>query len=194
MKTSKITWFAVLAGLFLIGSVMRAPRSQASGATYSTPVSIMNTTSDPGSVLDADVATRVPYQSVAFASGSSCTATNECSYNFSAVPLGYRLVAEYIGGSMVVPTAGNPTGPVGTLSYIPAFGGNAKWWTIVMGAVGPGNNGQQYAVFGQPVKAYIDPGTPTFSVFVGNGSASGSMSLIGYLQNCNVAPCPAAQN
>ncbi|HKE23140.1 MAG TPA: hypothetical protein VKB88_12315 [Bryobacteraceae bacterium] len=192
MKTTKLIWFGVLAGLFLIGSVMRSPHSQASGATYSTPVSVMNTTSDPGSVLDANLATRVPYQSIA--NTSDCPATNECTYSFSPVPLGYRLVVEYVGGSLVLPTASNPTGPVGTLSYTPAFGGNAKWSATVMGSIGPGNNGSSYGVFGQQVRAYIDPGTPTLFVFVGNGSASGTMQLIGYLQNCSVSPCPAAQN
>jgi hypothetical protein len=194
MNRTKLYWFAVLAGLFLIGTFMHSPRSQASGATYSTPVSIANTTSSPGIVLDANLATMTPYQSVAFASPSSCGATNECSYNFAPVPLGYRLVVEYLGGSMVVPSAGNSVGPVGTLSYTPAFGGNSKWWTMVMGSVGPGNAGTQYAVFANPVKAYIDPGTPTFSVFVGNGSASGSMELTGYLQNCSVVPCFPQQN
>lgn len=192
MMRTKLAWAAVLAGLLVIGSLVRAPRSRASGATYSTPVSVVNTTSSPGSVLDANTATRVPYQSMA--NTSNCPATNECNYSFSAVPLGYRLVVEYVGGSLVLPTASNPTGPVGTLSYTPAFGGNAKWWATVVGSIGPGNNGQSYGIFGQQVRAYIDPGTPTLFVFVGDGSASGNMQLIGYLQNCSVSPCPPAQN
>lgn len=192
MRRINVLWLAALAGLFLIGSLVRAPQSRASGATYSTPVSVMNTTSDPGSVLDANTATRVPYQSIANA--ANCTATNECTYNFSPVPLGYRLVVEYVGGSLVFPTATNLTGPVGTLSYTPAFGGNAKWWATIVGSVGPGNNGSSYGLLGQQVRAYIDPGTPTLFVFVSDGSASGNMELIGYLQNCSVSPCPAAQN
>jgi len=192
MTKSKVWWFASLAGLFLIGSLVHSPESKLKGATYSSPVSIMNTTADPGSVLDANVATRVPYQAIAYA--NNCGATNECTYNFSVVPLGYRLVVEYFGGSLVVPTAGSSAPPVGTLSYTPAFGGNAKWFVTFTGTIGAGNNGTEYATFGQQVRAYIDPGTPTFNVFVGNGSASGSMELIGYLQNCSVSPCPAPQN
>ena len=189
---ARLLWLAGLTGLFLIGSVMRTPGSSLTGA-YSSPVSIMNTTSNPGSVLDANVATRTPYASTAQAGAQGCTATNECSYNFSPVPLGYRLVVEYIGGTMVIPT-GNIAPPVGTLSYTPAFGGNAKWSATVNGFLGAGNNGSQYATFGQPMTAYIDPGTPTFFVFVGNGSASGTMELLGYLQNCSVSPCPSMQN
>jgi hypothetical protein len=189
---TNILWFAALAGLFVIGSLMRAPQSRASGATYSSPVNVVNTTSDPGSVLDANTATRVPYQAIAYA--ANCPATNECTYNFSPVPFGYRLVVEYVGGSLVLPTASNPTGPVGTLSYTPAFGGNAKWWVTIPGSLGAGNNGQSYGIFGQQVRAYIDPGTPTLFVFVGDGSASGNMQLTGYLQNCSVSPCPSPQN
>jgi hypothetical protein len=194
VKRTRLRWLAALAGLFFVGSLMRSPHSGAAAATYSTPVSIVNTTSSPGSVLDSDLATRIAYQSVAFSTPANCPATNECTYSFATVPLGYRLIVEYLGGSMVVPTASNPTGPVGTLSYTPAFGGNAKWSTVVMGSIGPGNGGTSYAVFAQSVRAYIDPGTPTLSIFVGNGSAAGSMALTGYLQNCGVVPCPAQQN
>lgn len=194
MNKTKLGWLAILAGLFLIGSFLRSTGSQATGATYSTPVSIVNTTSSPGSVLDANAATLTPYQSVGYAAQGDCPATNQCLYKFAAVPTGYRLVVEYVGGSLVLPTTGNATGPVGTLLYIPSAGGNSKWWTTVVGSIGPGNNGSEYALFANPVRAYIDAGTPTLSVFVANGSASGNMQLTGYLQNCSVVTCMAQQN
>ena len=60
---------ALLASLFLAGSLMRSPQSQAKGA-YSTPVTVMNTSANPANTLDADKASRIPYVStVSFACG-----------------------------------------------------------------------------------------------------------------------------
>jgi hypothetical protein len=64
-----------------------------------------------------------------------------------------------------------------------------------MGSVGPALDGTlSYGVFGQPIRAYIDPGTPTLSVSVSNLISAANFQLIGYLQNCSVSPCPAAVN
>jgi hypothetical protein len=182
MKT-KLFGFAAVAGLFLIGSLMRSPQSQANGAVYSTPVSIVNTTASPGSVLDANTATQVPYQATAACAGSPCVV------NFSLVPLGFRLVVEYVGGNAF--TSNTDTFDQGYLSATAAFGGPAGWSTIVPASHnGPGN-----ATFGQPVRAYIDPGTPTFTVLaVSAASTTAQMFLTGYLQNCSVSPCPAQQH
>ena len=42
---------ASVAGLFLIGSLVRSPGSRANGAAYSTPVSVLNTASNPVPVV-----------------------------------------------------------------------------------------------------------------------------------------------
>ena len=55
---------------------------------------------------------------------------------------------------------------------------------------GVGNDSSSFST----LWAHIDPGRPTLSVFVSNGSAAGSMELTGYLQNCSVVPCIAQQN
>jgi hypothetical protein len=193
MKNKKMWGFAALAGLFLAGSLMRSPQSQATGATYSSPVTLVNTTANPGSVLDANVATRVPYQS----SVSSSCAGIDCAFQFSLVPLGFRLVVEYVGANLTVPVTGNNNPPVGTLSYIPGFGGNSLWQTFVSSSFGPvilsGNF--ETVVIGQQVREYIDPGTPTLHVSSPNmAGAVGLATLSGYLQNCSVSPCPSQQN
>jgi hypothetical protein len=52
--------FALLAGLFVIGSLMRSPESQAKGA-YSSPVTVLNTSSNPVPIMGA-VSGAVPSQ------------------------------------------------------------------------------------------------------------------------------------
>lgn len=67
-----IIGFAGAAGLFLIGSVMRSPGSQAKGA-YSTPVQVMNTSIVPAIGVDAEKLARIPYQSTS----RTTTCTND---------------------------------------------------------------------------------------------------------------------
>lgn len=160
---------------------MRSPQSRATGATYSTPVTVVNTTANPGSVLDANTATRVPYQSTGVCTGSPCVV------NFALVPLGFRLVVEYIGGNALQSSTG--TFDEGQLSATAAFGGSAGWSTIVPAA----HSGAGSAVFGQPIRAYIDPGTPSFTVLGGAGTQAQAF-LTGYLQDCSVSPCPAQKH
>src|SRR5580704_3952062 len=79
-------WFAALAGLFVIGSLIQSRESQAKGA-YSTPVTVMNTTANPGSVLDASRASRVPYQSMVQMNCGNGVFT--CEFPFTTAPSGF---------------------------------------------------------------------------------------------------------
>src|SRR5215467_4126394 len=92
---------ATLGGLFLTGSLMHSRDSEAKGATYSTPVMIMNSANQPGSVLDAERATRIPYQSTVLKATAACTPTPSvaCGFTFSAPPPGYRLVVQNVSGT-----------------------------------------------------------------------------------------------
>jgi len=188
MNKTKLWGAAGVASLFLAGSLIRSPQSQVTGATYSSPVTVVNTTANPGSVLDANTATRVVYQSTQ--SAPDCSSGAACIFSFSPVPLGYRLVVQYVGGQIVAPAAANPTPPLGILSFNPAFGGSAAWFTYLLGSVGHQNKPD----FAQNVTAYVDPGTPTLEVFTDNPGTGGNVTLTGYLQNCGVSPCPPQQN
>src|ERR1035438_7616378 len=92
----KIAIGGVLAGLFFAGAWMQSRESQLKGAVYSTPVSVVNTSANPGGVLDAGEASRVPYRStVAQVCGQNQIYT--CGFTFSAIPAGYRLVIQTVG-------------------------------------------------------------------------------------------------
>ena len=84
-----------LAGLFLLGSLMRSPQSQANGA-YSTPVSVMNTSANPVLNRDQDNPAQQPFQVVV----NIPLPTGGSTFNVPlfTVPFGKRAVIEYLGG------------------------------------------------------------------------------------------------
>ncbi len=182
-------WFAVLAGLFVIGSLMRSPESQAKGA-YSTPVTVMNTTANPGSVLDAGKASRVPYQSMVQMNCGSGVFT--CLFVFTAAPSGFRLVVENVSGGLNI-VGGSPapvafllnSGPLGTGTGLWEFTGALGQPTFLVNAG-----------FNQALRAYFDPADGQPSVLVA-GNFQGTIhrvTLSGYLENCAVMGCPAVQH
>src|SRR5260370_12773885 len=179
--------FEVLAGLCVIGSLMQSRESQAKGA-YSTPVTVMNTSANPASTLDAGRASRIPYVStVSFNCGSGIS---ECVPLFTAAPTGFRLVIENISGEFKL-APGVTIPPAGDLSFnngiFPVWGFSAT--------VGP-TNGSTIARFSQPVKAYADPsdGQPLVRVDANWNNVPQTLTLSGYLINCSLTPCPAIQH
>jgi hypothetical protein len=111
---------AGLAGMFLIGSLLRSPGSQAKGA-YSTPVTVMNTTSSAAGVRDEDSPGRNAFQTMLNLSLSGTSGTG------ISIPSGKRLVIDYVS------TAGS--GPsAGTQPYIAIFttvgGGPSVTYTL----------------------------------------------------------------
>src|SRR5260370_13155560 len=149
--------FEVLAGLCVIGALMQSRESQAKGA-YSTPATVMNTSANPASTLDAGRASRIPYVStVSFNCGSGIS---ECVPLFTAAPTGFRLVIENISGEFKL-APGVTIPPAGDLSFnngiFPVWGFSAPF--------GP-TNGRTIARFSQPVKAYPPPidGQPLLTV------------------------------
>src|SRR5216684_5948689 len=88
--------FAVLAVLFLIGSLMRSPESQLKGA-YSSPVTVLNTSSAPAITSVIDDPGRIAYQSQQFVIGPTIQ-VQQITFTFPAVPLNHRLVVQHISG------------------------------------------------------------------------------------------------
>jgi hypothetical protein len=178
-------WFAALAGLFVIGSLIQSRESQAKGA-YSSPVTVMNTTANPGSVLDASRASRAPYQSMVQMNCGNGVFT--CEFPFTTAPSGFRLVVENVSGGLNI-VAGSPA-PVVSL----VDGSGNGYWAFI-GALGLPTF-LVNAGFNQTLRAYFDPtdGQP-FVVVAGNFQGTiQRVTLSGYLENCAVVGCPAVQH
>jgi hypothetical protein len=178
---------AVLAGLFVIGSLMQSRESQANGA-YSTPVTVMNTTANPGSVLDASTASRVPYQSVLIKDCGS--GVSQCQFIFPAPPTGFRLVVENVSGAANVVSGSAP--PTVALQSIPSLNGIWAFTATVGQTLNFVNSG-----FNQTVRAYFETASEQPQVGVGANFSSSFQTVVtlsGYLENCAVVGCPAIQH
>lgn len=177
---------AGLAGMFLIGSLTNHPGSQAKGAVYSTPVTVMNTNANSVPVLDAERQARIPYESSV--SGTGCNATT-CFFFFAAPTAGYRLVAENLSGYFQL-TGGVTIPPVGYLED-----NTFKISTAFTAPLGPvDNGGHTQAAFNQPTRFYLDPGpqgAPFAVVSSSFSNGNSTMVLSGYLENCSITGCSA---
>ena len=191
MKKAKryIVASAALAGMFLIGSVVRHPGSQAKGA-YSTPVQVMNTSSAPAMGADVEKLARIPYQSSYRT--TTCTGVTNCFFSFTAAPSGYRLVVENLSGLFEISNAATapPTGLLEGSSFLNVFAFTAANGQIFNGTIMSGIN--------IPVKMVFDPseGNPVAFVYGDYPSITGLpsvMTLSGYLENCTITGCPTIQ-
>ena len=181
---------AALAGMFLIGSVVRHPGSQAKGA-YNTPVQVMNTSSAPALGADVEKLARIPYESTAV--GSNCPSgggVGACFFNFAAVPAGYRLVVENLSGYFQI----SPAATAALMGYVENNSFRIKaGFTAPLGQIDLGGHIQ--CAFDNPTRFYADPGEGVFAVASANWSnGSTSMVLSGYLENCSITGCPAVQH
>jgi hypothetical protein len=179
------TGAVVLAALIL---TLLAPR--AAHAIVATAVSVVNTTANPASVLDADKATRIPYQSSV--SKTTCgEGVTACQFNFAAAPNGYRLVVENVSAGLVL--ASGADAPVVTLNNLGISAGAWTFTGVVGQIVGTPSSG-----FNQSVLAYFDPidGLPVVVVIANLFPSPGfsqTVTLSGHLENCAVVGCPAIQ-
>jgi hypothetical protein len=157
------------------------------GRFYATPLlaqvraALVQNVDDPG---------RIAYQS-AITGLTSQICQPFCTFNFSPVPNGYRLVVQHVSGSFI------------------ANGNSNSASVLLFGATPSGPNFQSVnffvpaapAIFGggvafdQPVITYFDSGrTPQVSVSLSGGPSDGAiqqMNVYGYLLNCTTAPCAA---
>src|SRR5712692_1142435 len=142
-----LSGFAVLAGLFVIGSLMRSPESQAKGS-YSSPVTVLNTSSAPAITSAIDDPGRIAYQSNQFV--VTTTSPSAIQFNFPPVPPNHRLVVQHVSGGLGV--AQNSPAALVILSAIPPNGFSAA----VSYFFSPSAAG--FNAFDQPVLAYFDAG------------------------------------
>lgn len=178
-----------LTAMFLIGSVMRHPGSEAKGA-YSTPVQVMNTSSAPAIGVDAEKQARVPYQSTYRT--TTCVNVTNCFFLFAPAPQGFRLVVENISG--ILELANNATAPATGLiegsNFLNTFGFTSTNGQIFNGTIMSGVN--------QPTRMVFDSseGSPVAFVYGDYPSIQGLPSFItlsGYLENCSITGCPTIQ-
>jgi len=174
--------------LFLVGSVIEARESRATGA-YSTPVTVLNTSANAVPNLDAERAARIPYASSVRVTNCS---SSLCQIFFTAPPAGYRLVVENVAGVFKL-LPGTTTQPLGVF-YAGTFSHGT--WGFPM-PIGPASGSDPVAGFNEKILGYVDPadGAPLFGPY-GNfdPAASQTATLTGYLENCAVTGCPAVQH
>ena len=185
---------AALVALFLIGSLTYHRGSQAK-AGYSTPVQVMNTTAAPGVVVDADTATRIPYQSNQII--NTCNGLVNCGFPaFTAVPAGYRLVVTNVSGFFNL--ASNSPAVAGYLEnfHLP----QQNFWGLNAPIGGTGFNGESFAGLNQNVTAVFDANEFPFVVVYANflNNFPQAVNVSGYLLNCNAVygpgGCPPVQH
>ncbi len=182
-----VVGFAVLAGLFLIGSLMRSPESQLKG-TYSSPVTVFNTSSAPAITSLIDTPGRIPYQGTLTQIAPS-PQVSQLTFTFPLVPPNHRLVVQHISGFFVIT---GPAPPAALVSitfnvFAPAL---SAFFTPSLGS----NPTFDFNAFDQPVQVYFDAGQqplvgisgPTFQA----GQSEG-VTLTGYMLDCSAAPCAA---
>jgi len=179
--------FAALAGMFLIGSLTYHSGSQAKGA-YSTPVTVMNTSSSSVPNLDTEKLARIPYESTATASNCpSSGGVGACFFNFSTPPSGYRVVVENVSGYFQISPAatGDLVGYIENGAFRIKAGFTAPRAQVDLG-------GHIQCAFDNPTRFYIDSGEGVFAVASANWSnGASSMVVSGYMENCSITGCPA---
>ncbi len=165
-------------------------------AIVATLVQVANTTANPAVTLDADKATRIPYQSSSQGTddftGLSCDGVDSnCDFSgISGVPAGYRLVMENISAYLYV-SSGNPA-PGGVM--YPALASTLQGATFFYGSYL--GSSYQVAIINQPIKRYVNAGE-SVSLYITadyNGKHNHYVTVTGYLENCAVTGCPPIQN
>jgi hypothetical protein len=181
--------------MFLVGSLTYHSGSQAKGA-FASPVQVMNTTSSPGVVLDADTATRIPYQSNVMVQAAGGV-QNLAFSGFTGVPTGYRLTVKNVSGFFNLQMGSTPIAGYMENFHLP----NQHFWGVNAPIGGTGFNGESFAGLNQEVTGYFDAGEFPFVVIYGNFMGAGFnqfVNVTGYLQSCMAlyatATCPPLQN
>lgn len=181
-KVMMFVGFGVLAAALV--SVL-APK--AAHALVATLVQVVSSTSNPVVTLSADTATRIPYQS---ASQGTCN-INNCSFVFTTVPAGHRLVVQ--GITAIVPLNSGIISPTGVLE-ISHDGTLSSPNAYFLGTYI--QDSYQVAHYNQAVTEFVDAGDYPQVLLYGdvvNGPYSEAI-LTGYLENCAAVGCPAVQH
>jgi len=141
-------------------------------------VNVVNPAANPLPTRSVDDPGRIPYQESQFCLAMAAT----CTFNFSPVPQGYRLVVQHISGDLRLANA-NASGVAVQLS------GGILGHSSFIGP--PSLLGE--TLFDQRVLYYIDAGsTPTLNILVDarlDQTIQQEATLFGYLLDCTASPC-----
>jgi hypothetical protein len=170
---------------------LAAPKS--AHALVAALVQVTNTTANPAVTLDADKATRIPYESASQAAGvaGTCASTIQCQFSgFTVVPAGYRLVVQQIAATVGANSA-NPT-PNGSIVTVTDNVGGLPLDFFT----GTYVTKQNEAFFHQSVLEYLNAGSAPSLLINADliSNESGYAIVTGYLENCSVTGCPPIQN
>jgi hypothetical protein len=172
----RLAMLAALAGL----AMLAAPIERALGA--GAPVTVVNPATSPALTSSVDDPGRIPYQ---FSSNGSCQ-LNGCTFRPPAdVPIGKRLVIQHFStrGSLA-------SAATSVEASIDLIGGVSASFapTLIFGG--------RFFVGDQAVELYVAEGA-TFIASLGSdadfvsSSRATSITITGYLLDCNVSPCAA---
>jgi biopolymer transport protein ExbD len=182
---------AILAAALLL--VLASPKS--AHALVATLVQVANTTANPAVTLDADKATRIPYQSssqgVDAITGGPCNGVDaNCVFGLITAPSGYRLVVENISAYLYV-SSGNPA-PSGVM--LSGAASTLQGATFFYGSY-LGSNFQA-AIINQSVKRYVNAGDGQYLFITADfrHDYNHYATVTGYLEDCAVTGCPPIQN
>ena len=140
MKIRLLILTSVFASLFVLGHYYAKP------VMAQVRAAIIQNQDEPG---------RNPYQESYFAFGTDCAAGSQfCNYNFSAVPVGKRLVLTNVSGYVDVKNGTLPNANI--QSSVAGSQSAAIFFTGVRGAVSTSGSTRMY--FNQPVRAYFGEG------------------------------------
>ena len=173
---------AVLGTVVVITIIAALVTPKTAHAIVSTMVQVVNTTANPASTLDADTATRTPYQ----VTMSHVCSSTPCTFTFPAAPAGTRLIIENVSVDIVTSNASPP------IIQMQNFGqGTILSFT---GPVGPQKALGVYSAINSFTRVIYDPsdGGPFLDATANAYAAGfdGYFTLTGYTINCAVAGCP----
>jgi hypothetical protein len=165
---------ALAASLAILG----CPVGGAFAASPTVQVDVVNPATNPGLTRSVDDPGRIAYQSTA----SCVLASNDCSFDFPAVPKNHRLVVQHMSGFLLFDGSAK-----GALVLLEGGANNARSSIIAPPSF------QTESSFDQPVLQYFDAGSAAhIGVFADAPLNSDSSTTIsGYLLDCATTPCAA---
>ena len=181
MKSLK-NFSAAIGSVAIIVAVLTLVAPKTAHAVVAALVTVTNTTANPASTLDADKATRIPYQSSTSVTPPT-SGGQALNFSVAQVPTGYRLVIENINAFLLLESG--TAIPFGTIystfnvdAQFPSFSGI--------------NTGAEIGVINQNVIRYIGPGdTPQVSITANFLALPSTVTVTGHLEDCSVVGCPA---
>ncbi len=147
-------------------------------AVYSTPVSVVNTTSNPVPMFDALGIT--PYQST---SNKQCgPGVASCNFVFTPAPSGTRIVITHVTSGFMLSSS---AAPVGILTV------GTRYWAVGGIASIQGPNGY-IGGLNQELRAYAGQASAiSLNVVADWSTPVQEVTVVGYVEQCAITGCPA---